>query len=85
LQALAGAGLTDLFDGLAPDQRYSYIYQGVAQTLDHILVSRALGACLTDFTVLHLDSPYPPPAPDDTTAIRKSDHDPLVASFRCTP
>jgi len=85
LQALAGAGLTDLFDGLAPDQRFSYIYQGVAQTLDHILVSRALGACLTDFTVLRLDSPYPPPAPDDTTAIRKSDHDPLVASFRCTP
>jgi len=85
LQALAAAGLTDLFDGLAPNQRYSYIYQGVAQTLDHILVSHALGACLTDFTVLHLDSPYPPPAADDATAIRKSDHDPLVASFRCTP
>ncbi len=83
LQTLISAGLMDLFDGLAPDQRYSYIYQGVAQTLDHILVSQGLGTCLTDYTVLHLDSPYPPPAPDDSTATRKSDHDPLVASFRC--
>jgi predicted extracellular nuclease len=83
LETLTETGFTDLFDHLPPDQRYSYIYQGVAQTLDHILVSSALDACLASFDVLHLDSPFPPPAPNDASAVGKSDHDPLVASFHC--
>ena len=85
VQSLIESGLTDLFDELRPDQRYDYIYQGVAQTLDHILVSDRLFNCLADFQVLHLDSPFPPPPADDVSPLHKSDHDPLVATFRCSP
>lgn len=85
LESLTRAGLADLFDGLSPEERYDYIYQGVAQTLDHLLVSDRLLSCLADFQVLHLDSPFPPPPADDVSPLHKSDHDPLVATFRCSP
>lgn len=44
LAELAAAGLVNTWDKLPPAQRYTYIYQGYSQPLDHILV---LGPWLT--------------------------------------
>ena len=85
IQTLRQAGLTHVLDSAAPAQRYDYNYQGISQELDHILVSKSLSACMTQATVMHLDAEYPPAAPNDMSPIHKSDHDPLVASFSCSP
>ena len=81
LEVLRDAGLRHIFERLAPEDRYTYVYRGVSQALDHILVTPGLFDQLVDATVLHLDADYGLPSPDDTTALRKSDHDPLIAEF----
>lgn len=85
IQTLRQAGLTHVLDSTPPNQRFDYNYQGISQELDHILISKSLSACMTQATVMHLDAEYPPVAPNDTSPIHKSDHDPLVASFSCSP
>ncbi len=76
------AGMRHVLEGKSPEERYSYIYQGETQTLDHILISPDLVDRLTRVQVLHLDADYPPPPKEDTSPIRKSDHDPVIAEFR---
>ncbi len=66
--------LVNLTDTLAPTERYTYIYQGNAQALDHILVSRNL-ATHARYDVVHLNVEFVDPA---------SDHDPVVAQLQLT-
>jgi predicted extracellular nuclease len=76
----------DLFNvaGLAPvEQRYSYVFDGSAQSLDHILVSSSARPFLTRMAWARSNADVPESrrslsmVPD-----RISDHDPLVAYFR---
>lgn len=65
--------LVNLYDTLRPNQRYNYNFEGNAQALDHILVSRNLfinGDA--KFDVVHINSEF---------ANQVSDHDPLVSQF----
>jgi uncharacterized protein len=39
--------LTDLIATLPKNQQYTYVFNGVSQVLDHILVTRASEACST--------------------------------------
>jgi len=78
IDTLRESGLKHVFDLLPGDERYTYIYQGVAQTLDHILVSPSLWAALEDVHVLHTNADFAMPDPDDDSPIRKSDHDPVI-------
>lgn len=57
---------------LAPAERYSYVFEGNSQELDHIYVTRSL---LPDaqFQPIHINAEF---------ADQVSDHDPLVASLR---
>ena len=66
--------LLNLIDTLPEPERYTYIYDGNSQALDHILVSDALTEYLMAIDVLHLNSEFPSNA-------RFSDHDPVVATF----
>jgi len=66
--------LLNLMDTLPEPERYTYIYDGNSQALDHILVSDALTEYLMAIDVLHLNSEFPSNA-------RFSDHDPVVATF----
>jgi hypothetical protein len=63
--------LTNLTFQLAPDERYSYVFEGNSQSLDHVLVTDALldGAL---YDAVHVNSEFADPA---------SDHDPVLASF----
>ena len=66
--------LLNLIDTLPEPERYTYIYDGNSQALDHILVSDTLTEYLMAIDVLHLNSEFPSNA-------RFSDHDPVVATF----
>jgi predicted extracellular nuclease len=69
IHILEAAGLTDLYDTLPLAERYSYVFEGNSQTLDHILVSGPLLNRST-FDVVHVNAEF---------ADQASDHDPSVA------
>ncbi len=81
IETLRQAGLHHVFERLPEEERYTYIYQGEAQTLDHILVSEPLWERLKRVEVLHVNADFTLPDPQDTSPRRKSDHDPVVAVF----
>jgi predicted extracellular nuclease len=78
LLTLKSAGLSDLIEGLPLPERYTYVYQGNSQALDHILVSSSLTAHVVKYDILHVNAEFSDQA---------SDHDPGVAriSFDRTP
>jgi predicted extracellular nuclease len=81
MRTLTGASvgapiLTDLASVLlAPTERYSYVFEGNSQELDHIFVTAAL---LPDaqFQPIHVNAEF---------ADQVSDHDPLIASLKILP
>jgi len=81
MKTLENSGLINLFDRLEPEERYSYVYQGSSQVLDHILVNENLEAYLIGVNVLHCNADYPLPLSDDEGFIHKSDHDPVIGTF----
>ncbi len=73
VEALEAAGLVNLIGRLAPEDRYTYVFQGRSQVLDHVLVSSSLAAgAVVD--VVHLNADFP-------AAERASDHDPVVVGL----
>lgn len=81
LDTLRDAGLMHVYEFLDDEREYTYIYQGISQTLDHMLVSENLWEHILWVDVLHVNADYPPPPFDDETPLRNSDHDPLVVGF----
>jgi len=74
-----GATLTDLINTLPVNQRYTYVFNGVSQVLDHIFVSRPLsdaGSAAVQYDVLHMNSEF---------SDQVSDHDPQVVRIRPVP
>lgn len=61
--------LTDLMDTLPPNQRYSYVFEGNSQTLDHILLGGGLTSRSFVFDPVHVNAEF---------ADQASDHDPSV-------
>jgi uncharacterized repeat protein (TIGR01451 family) len=82
---IPGGRLVNVADALPPGERYSYIFQGVSQLLDHILVTPALAARQARVDVLHINADYPPSAPEAVSLYHSSDHDPVAATFRMRP
>ncbi len=76
-------GLKNLWEvllGQAPQAAYSYVYLGMAQTLDQMFVNQPLLADLVQFRIAHINSDFPADYPGDV-ARGTSDHDPNVATF----
>ncbi|HSC51765.1 MAG TPA: Ig-like domain-containing protein [Gaiellaceae bacterium] len=65
--------LTDLMDTLPLNERYSYVFEGNSQTLDHILLSDALASRPFVFDPVHVNAEF---------ADQASDHDPSVVRIR---
>ena len=78
---IPGGQLVNVLGTLPSEERYSYIFQGVSQLLDHILVTPAMAARQARVEVLHINADYPPPDPADLSPRHCSDHDPVVAVF----
>ncbi|MFD8596314.1 endonuclease/exonuclease/phosphatase family protein [Kitasatospora sp. NPDC059646] len=74
LQTLTKDGvLRDLVNELPESERYSYVYQGNSQVLDHILVSPAFKQQHVRYDVVHINSEF---------AAQASDHDPQVVRVK---
>jgi uncharacterized protein len=70
--------LTNLTKTLPENERYSFIFDGNSQSLDHILVSDSLTDS-AEFDIVHVNTEF---ADSDT---RASDHDPLLSSLSVLP
>lgn len=82
IETLQNAGLRHAYEyHQESDLPYTYIYEGYSQTLDHILMSEALFQNLSSVEALHINADFPIAHPDDRSARRVSDHDPLVVTF----
>jgi len=77
---LSLVNLWDVLLGQAPESAYSYVYLGMAQTLDQMFVNQPMQAALQQFRISHINSDFPADYPDDV-ARGTSDHDPNVATF----
>ena len=66
------AVLSNLYTTLPVNQRYSYVFEGNSQALDHILASTHMTAELVVLDPVHVNAEF---------GIQASDHDPLVARF----
>jgi predicted extracellular nuclease len=74
--------LTNLIDFEKDAERYTFIFEGNSQVLDHMLVSPTLLAKMTAVDILHFASGYPPVFGDDpTTSLGASDHDAVEGRF----
>ncbi|MGH3746715.1 MAG: lamin tail domain-containing protein [Micromonosporaceae bacterium] len=69
VQTLVDAGLRDLPAELPDAERYTYVYEGNSQVLDHILISSSLAAGPYQHDVVHVNAEFANPL---------SDHDPQV-------
>lgn len=74
IQTLKGKNLTNLIDFVSHNDRYTYIYQGNSQVLDHILVSNKL-AKDAQVDIIHVNADYM----DEHN--RVSDHDIVLAQL----
>ncbi|NER01566.1 MAG: endonuclease [Okeania sp. SIO3C4] len=66
--------LTNLTETLPENERYSFIFQGNSQSLDHILVSDSLNEG-AEFDIVHVNSEFA------ETDRRASDHDPIIVGL----
>jgi predicted extracellular nuclease len=74
--------LTNLIDLEKDDERFTFVFDGNSQVLDHTLISPALKDMFAGIDVLHFNAGYPAELGDDPgTALRASDHDPLESRF----
>jgi endonuclease/exonuclease/phosphatase family metal-dependent hydrolase len=73
LSAIEKAGLVDLVERLPLESRYSYVYLGNSQVLDHILVSESLTDGV-EIEMVHVNAEFP-------AADRASDHDPVIVKL----
>lgn len=73
--------LTNLTETLPENERYSFIFDGNSQSLDHVLVSDNLVSIAT-FDEVHVNSEF---SNSEFGGDRASDHDPLLSRFTFAP
>ena len=82
LAELFGRGLQNAMDWAESESRYTYIYRGISQTLDYVLVHPQPTWLPALVQAVHINADYPDTYLSDIdTPIRSSDHDPLVLTF----
>src|SRR2546425_463283 len=80
LQHLAAGGrLVNLLVRPAGERPYTYVFQGLCQTLDHILIDPALVPRVVELRPLHVNVDFGDPGPGAPAEAspRASDHDPV--------
>jgi predicted extracellular nuclease len=74
LTTLLGNELTNLVTVLPAEEQYTYVYEGNAQALDHVMASANMFRYLNNVDIVHINAPF-----TDTT--RLGDHDPVLVRF----
>jgi uncharacterized repeat protein (TIGR01451 family) len=96
IQALEAGGLVlDAERFIAPADRYSFVFDGAAGELDHILTTESLSAQATGMAIWHINADEPsvldyntefnPPGLYEPSPYRSSDHDPLLIGLQLQP
>ena len=72
-----------------PQDRYTYIFNGASQTLDHLLLTPGMMPDFSGFDIAHINADYPITPPEgaeralaSSPVYGSSDHDPLVLTVR---
>jgi len=73
LNTLKGGVLNALIETLPADERYTYVFDGNSQAIDHILLSGNLFSKPREFDVVHVNAEF---------EVQASDHDPQVVRIR---
>ena len=82
LAIISGTDMTNLVMQTPAAERFTFVFDGNSQVLDHMLVSSSLLAELSAVRIMHFNTPFPASLEDDvTTALVSSDHDPILARF----
>lgn len=85
---LVDPDLINLFALEPADQRYSFVFGGNAQSLDHVLANQALLLATDDHALDHarINADFPEINRNDADSpSRLADHDPAVAYFKAPP
>ena len=77
--------LLDLGASLLPEARYSFVFNGNAQTHEHVLASANLGSQFVGLARPRVNGDFPDSRRHDGTASRVSAKDPVVAYFYFPP
>ncbi|HEX6659999.1 MAG TPA: immunoglobulin-like domain-containing protein, partial [Ilumatobacter sp.] len=79
---LVNPDLVALVEALNAEQRYSFVFDGTAQALDHVLVTQPAFRRLSRFVYARFNADFPESVRNDATRPeRNSDHDAPVAYF----
>ncbi len=80
------AGYTSLIEArLPPADRYTYIYNGFSEAIDHVVMTPGLDRYFKSGSPVHINADFPDRRTPDATGRRSSDHDPVIARFAFTP
>jgi predicted extracellular nuclease len=80
---LVNPDLINLIDTYDAAQRYSYVFDGSGQVLDHVLINQNLTDAFSRFSIAHLNADFPEVLrTDPNRPERISDHDAPVAYFK---
>jgi hypothetical protein len=80
---LVNPNLINLTDILPADQRYSFVFEGTPQALDHVIVNTVAQSYFKGYAIARCNSDFPQSfASDPTRPEGSSDHDMPVAYFR---
>ncbi len=83
IQTFRDYGMYDLIFEVDKESRYTYIYNGLSEVLDHMLLTHSVMKHLQEIHIVHFnpDYPYQVYATDPNTGLVSSDHDVIVSSF----
>jgi predicted extracellular nuclease len=77
-----GEPFTNLVNMEKHEERWTFLFDGNSQVLDHMLVNDPLLAMLAGTDVLHFNAAFPSSlGSDPTTTLRASDHDAIEGRF----
>ena len=85
---LVNPNFINLTDSLPPAERYSFVFEGTPQALDHVLVNSVASALVRRYAIGRSNADFPDGplfAGDATRPERASDHDMPVAYFAFAP
>lgn len=82
LQTLIGVGLADVSQALGRETRYTYLFEGLAQSLDYIFWLASPIWSPTQVYPAPINADFPESYSRETESVhRSSDHDPLLVHF----
>ncbi|HBR58190.1 MAG TPA: hypothetical protein DEA22_12105, partial [Blastocatellia bacterium] len=82
---LVNPDFINLTDGLQPGDRYSFVFEGTPQTLDHVIINELAFSMVQDYQIARNNADFPETSDltdDPTRSERSSDHDMPVAYFK---